>query len=76
MTKEKNGQLGGKILEVIPTGLCFVVDASSGKVYPFTFDKIRGYRGETVRELGLRSGLHIRFTIGETSLIDSVELPA
>jgi hypothetical protein len=43
MTKEKNRQLGGKIVEVVPTGLCFVEDASSGKIYPFTFDKIRGY---------------------------------
>jgi hypothetical protein len=76
MPKEKNGQLGGKVVRVVPTGLCFVEEASSGKVYPFTFDKIRGYRGETVRELGLRSGLSIRFTTGETDLIDSVELHA
>ena len=75
MEKATNGQLRGKVLRVVPTGLCFVEEASTGKVYPFTFDKIRGYRGETVRELGLRSGLCVRFTVGETSLIDSVELP-
>lgn len=37
-------------------GLGFVESRSTGERYAFRFDKIDGYRGETLRELGLHEG--------------------
>ena len=65
--------LEGVILEVVPQGLVYVEEPQSKKRYVFTFGKIRDYRGESARELGLRVGTRLRFsTTGE--LVDEVEL--
>jgi excisionase family DNA binding protein len=48
------------ILSVDNEGLACLEDAS-GRRYAFTFDKIRGYHGETAREIGLRVGAHVYF---------------
>ena len=65
--------LEGVIRQVVEGGLAYVEEPNSKKRFVFNFDKIRDYRGETVRELGLRVGSRVRFTTtGER--VDKVEL--
>ena len=63
----------GVVLEVTKDGLGFLEEEQSKKRFAFTFDKIRGYRGETVRELGIRVGSRVRF-ITAGPLVERVEL--
>ncbi|MEA2337689.1 MAG: hypothetical protein QOE82_1696 [Thermoanaerobaculia bacterium] len=46
----------GVITRIEDFGLGFVESRKSGERYAFRFDKIDGYHGETLRELGLRAG--------------------
>ena len=45
-----------------------------GEQFVFTFDKIRGYRGEKARELGLIVGAQVRFNATADHQVISVEL--
>ena len=40
---------------------------------PFTFDKIRRYRGEAAEEIGLREGVEVRFS-EKDGLVEAVEI--
>src|SRR6266478_3141608 len=56
--------LDGKVLQVSRDGLGFVEELQTNRRYPFTFDKIVGYKGETLKELeamGIRAGARVRF---------------
>jgi hypothetical protein len=46
----------GVITRIEDFGLGFVESQKTGERYAFRFDKIDGYHGETLRELGLRAG--------------------
>ena len=52
----------GTILRVNPVGLADAEDTKSKEIYSFTFDKIEGYRGQSVEELGLISGSRVAFS--------------
>ena len=52
----------GTIIRVNPIGLAFAEDKKSKEIYSFTFDKIEGYRGQSVQELGLVLGLKVAFS--------------
>ena len=52
----------GIILQVGRDGLGFVEEPTSKKRFAFTFDKIRGYRGESLRKLGIHAGARVRFS--------------
>jgi hypothetical protein len=65
----------GKIVRVTDHGLAFVSSGSGNQRqdFPFTFDKIRRYRGEAAKEIGLHQGVEVQFS--ETDgLIDFVEI--
>lgn len=67
--------LRGKIVRVADYGLAFVSvgTGSQRRDYPFTFDKISRYRGESAKVLGLRQGTEVSFS--ETNgHVDSVEI--
>ncbi len=49
----------GVITRIEDFGLGFVESRKTGERYAFRFDKIDGYRGETLRELGLREGSEV-----------------
>jgi hypothetical protein len=65
----------GKILRVTEKGLAYI-STGNGKQrqdFPFTFDKIRKYRGQAPREIGLREGAKVQFS--ETDgRVESVEI--
>ena len=63
----------GTVIYVNPASLAIVEEAGSEDVYPFTFDKIAGYRGETARELPVARGSHVRFVI-ENDVVSTVEV--
>ena len=46
----------GVITRIEDFGLGFVESRKTGERYAFRFDKIDGYHGETLRELGLKAG--------------------
>jgi hypothetical protein len=46
----------GVITRIEDFGLGFVESRKTGERYAFRFDKIDGYHGETLREIGLRAG--------------------
>lgn len=52
-------------------GLMFI-RVDSGVIYPATFDKIRGYRGESARELGLIVGARVMFRTSDDDLLTEV----
>jgi hypothetical protein len=66
---DENKQLHvGKVLRLDRVGLGVIVsdstDAeSSEKEFPFTFDKIEGYKGESLNGLGLSEGAVVNFTL-------------
>lgn len=64
----------GKVLRVNEAGLGIVEDERSRQQFVFTFDKIRGYRGESPREIGLRAGAHVRFSATADYQVTSVEV--
>jgi excisionase family DNA binding protein len=68
-------QRAGEITGVNRDGLAFLQDLQSGRRYAFSFDKIDGYRGQTVREIGLKVGTRVHFGASEDQ-ITWVQLPA
>lgn len=64
-----------KIVRVTDHGLAFVSIGSGDqrRDLPFTFDKIRRYRGQAAKEIGLQQGAEVQFS--ETDgRIDFVEI--
>lgn len=58
----------GKVLRLDRVGLGVIVTDSpetnySGREFPFTFDKIDGYKGESLNALGLSEGTTVKFTL-------------
>lgn len=56
----------GRVLTVSRDGLGFVEDIDTNRRYPFTFDKIEGYKGETLKELearGIQAGSRVGFFV-------------
>jgi len=66
----------GTVARVNPAGLCFVEETESKEIFCFTFDRIDGYIGQTARELRLRPGKRLRFTLDEQRLVERVKLAA
>lgn len=64
----------GKILRINDVGFGIVEDKHSQQQFVFTFDKIRGYRGEKARELGLIVGAHVQFNATAGNQVVSVGL--
>jgi DNA-directed RNA polymerase subunit RPC12/RpoP len=61
---ETHEGLEGRVLNVSKDGLGFVEDLETSRRYPFTFDKIEGYKGENLGELevmGIAPGAYVRF---------------
>ena len=65
----------GKILRVENWGLAYLEDPETSQVYPFTFDRIQGYSGESAANIGLRVGSSIQFAVNK-GIISSVRLAA
>ena len=56
-----DGREQGTIVRVDRHGLAMVKTARGNATYPFTFDKIRHYRGQTASEIGLKQGATVSF---------------
>ncbi len=54
--------------------MVYVSDESTGKPYAFAFNAIRGYRGESPREMKLKPGRAVRFSVGADERVQEVEL--
>jgi hypothetical protein len=54
----------GKVVRVTRQGLAYLSTGSESerRDFPFTSDKIRKYRGQEAREIGLRKGVEVRFS--------------
>ncbi len=52
----------GRIVHLDKQGLVVVQEESSHSHFAFTFDKIKGYRGESAKEIGLKEGRRVRFS--------------
>jgi hypothetical protein len=65
----------GKVVRVTKQGLAYLSTGSGSerRDFPFTFDKIRKYRGQDAREIGLREGVRVRFS-EKDGLVESVEI--
>ena len=59
----KNPSRDGVIRRINPAGLGYLEEEQSGKYYAFTFDKIQGYRGEEPKEIGLKVGAWVEFSV-------------
>ena len=66
----------GKVVYLTATGLAMVEECVAGATatYGFTFDKIRGYRGESPREIGLAVGTEVDFK-AEGEIVQEVSIP-
>lgn len=64
----------GTILRINDVGLGIVEDRESHQQFAFTFDKIRGYRGEKPRAIGLVVGAQVRFNTTADCQVTSVEV--
>ncbi len=67
---QMTSQHRGKILQVNDKGFGIVEDEESHSQFTFTFDKILGYRGQKIQELGLQNGSHVQFdTIAASEVV-------
>jgi hypothetical protein len=62
----------GRVTRVDNHGFGFI-ESTGGAQYTFTFDQIEGYRGQKPKQLGLKEGLVVRFTVHD-GLINQVEI--
>jgi len=56
--------------------MAYIATADGHEVKAFSFDKIKGYKGETARELGLVNGRQVMVEYNEAQEVDSVVIPA
>jgi len=66
----------GVIVRLDRHGLAILETKENGRAYPFTFDKIRSYRGQSPREMGLRRGAQVKFVADDGKIKDVEILPA
>ncbi len=59
----------GKIGRIEEYGLGVLVDEESSTAYPFTLDKLEGYKGEPVKSLRLKRGSIVRFRIENDEVV-------
>lgn len=66
VTKKKVAQKGAQpealdaeLIKVTDRGLCFVVD-NEQRTHAFRLDRLQGYKGEPIDEIGLREGSKLR----------------
>lgn len=52
----------GVVSRISPLRVVFISEPS-GETYTFHFNKIRGYRGESPKELGLKPGRTVSFSL-------------
>ena len=71
--KPEKGLVIGRITHVSPLGLGYLVKEKSNQQLAFTLDKVRGYRGQTLKKLGLRRGSKVRFQV-VGNVVDTVDL--
>lgn len=64
----------GTLVRIDPHGVGYI--QSGGEERGFTFDKIEGYRGESVKEMGLKAGQPIGVTIAPDGMIATVNIRA
>lgn len=58
----------GKVVMVNPAGVGMIRDSRTKAVFGFTFGQIKNYRGESARELGLRTGREVDFEASDDKL--------
>ena len=65
----------GRIVRVADHGLAFVSTGSGRhrRDFPFTFDKIRSYRGQAAKDIGLKNGVEVQ-VLEENGRVESVEI--
>lgn len=57
------------------TGVCILKDKIGDRQYIFNYNKIKGYRGEYAKEIDLKKGRNVNFSVDESrGTISSVEL--
>lgn len=61
------------VIRLTTSGLAYVLEDSSKCAHVFSFDKIRGYQGQTAEEMGLRIGAHVTLFV-DGQMVDRVEL--
>jgi hypothetical protein len=75
-----NTEYTGMIARIVDNSLAYVKDSVTNQYYSFTFGKIKGYRGEYPKEMGLKEGLKVTFTLdtityADQAIIATVTLP-
>jgi hypothetical protein len=64
----------GKVVRVESFGLGFLQPEGSEEQYPFRFDQISGYTGESPRKMGLQIGSAVNFTMRDDR-VEMIQLP-
>jgi hypothetical protein len=77
MAEENKKLYVGTVLRLDQVGLGIIVADSTDadctdKEFPFTFDKIEGYKGEPLKALGLTEGTVVKFTLDEGDRVSRV----
>lgn len=63
----------GIVVRIHTAGLAYATDVPGDRAFAFRFSKIRGYRGESPAEVGLRVGSHVRLSLVNDQVV-SVDL--
>jgi len=66
-------QRRGRIHRIEEIGLGILVDEKTNREYPFTLDKVKGYRGQPLKALSIKNGSLVHFLVRQDR-VDSVEL--
>lgn len=63
----------GRVISINEYGLCEI--AARGRRFAFTLDKLPGYAGQPLRDLGLQIGVEVDFESDENGRVASASLP-
>ena len=64
----------GRVYNAANDGLAYIAEEGTKNLYSFTFDRIEGYRGETIEELKLDTNRRVRFRLTKSRQVSRVWL--
>jgi hypothetical protein len=64
-----------KILRLTDNGIGYMNDNVSHSITAFSFEQIKGYKGETAKELGLFNGTEVIVEYDDDQHINAVSIP-
>ena len=67
-------KMQAKVLRSAANGVAYITVTPNNEIRAFSFEKIKGYKGQTASELGLIKGKKVAVVYDDSHQISSVEI--